>query len=476
MRFIVFGTGRFYRDRKGSFPKDVEIIAFVDNNSCLWGKTLDGVAIDNPANVMNYMFDRILLMSKSADEMRQQLLALKVDKKRIVAWSQFEKEFVHRKFYYLCESEKTKHKGRMLIISTFLGYSGGPVMALHAAKALQMNGYDVVLCADAGEKNFIDEIVAGGINVVIYPMISFLGREGVWRGGLVWIEQFDFVLVNTFLKIRCAYEISCCKPTVWWIHECSAKYEKYYPDTIERFAEYVDKIKTSAIDIVGVSSIARDNFNEYFPDCIHEILPYGIPDDGYTPKFHNSEDERIVFAIIGEFCERKGQREFLEAIKMLNNNERKNVEFWFIGKGTNSEYAKDVTLEAEQYEAVKILGELSREKMREMYGKIDVVVCASLEETMSIVLTEGMMHGKVCITTDKTGMAEYIVDRQNGCICEAGNIDSLYYCIKWVLENRREWDSIRMKARETYKRYFTIEKFADRLENTMLAAMGKRRQ
>lgn len=461
----------FYQGRKGLFPRDAKIIAFVDNNSSLWGKTLDGIVIDNPENVVNYMFDRILLMSKSADEMRQQLLTLKIDQKRIITWNQFDKEFIHGRFQFFCGNEILGHKGRILIISTSLGYSGGPVTTLYAAKALQMKGYDVVLCADGGEKNFIDEIVADGINVVICPVIPFLGREE-----LFWIKQFDLVLVNTFLLIQCAYEISCYKPTVWWIHECSAKYEKYYPDTIERFAEYIDKIRSSAIDIVGVSSIAKDNFNEYFSDCIHEILPYGISDDGYAPEFQSGEDEKIVFAIIGEFCERKGQREFLEAIKMLNSSERKNAEFWFIGKDTNSEYAKNVTLAAEQYESVKILGELSREKMREMYEKIDVVVCSSLEETMSIVLTEGMMYGKVCIATDKTGMAEYIVDRQNGCICEAGNIDSLYCCIKWALENRREWDSIGMKARETYKRYFSLEKFADRLENIMLTAMEKRRQ
>lgn len=389
MKLIIFGTGLFYHNRKEKIPKDIQIVTFIDNNRSLWAKTLDGIAIDRPENINKYIFDEIVLMSKKDEEMREQLLTLNVDRKKIVTWSQFEKKFIHGRFHFFCGNEAHGNKENILIISTPFGYHGAPITAVYAAKALQIKGYNVVLCAEGGNKRFIDEIVQEGLNIVLCPALPLLGKEERF-----WIRQFDVVLVNTLLMIQCAYEISHFKPTVWWLHECSEKYENYYPATLENYEEYADKIPISKLNFIGVSAIAKENFNKYFPGCIREILSYGIPDDGYLDFRKNNENDKIIFAVIGTFNIRKGQREFLEAVRLLEGIEREKAEFWIIGAGGKNKYTDSIENMAKQCRTVKIIGELTRRDMKKIYGKIDVVVCPSLEETMSIVLTEGMMYGK----------------------------------------------------------------------------------
>lgn len=465
MKLIIFGTGLFYQNRKMELPKSADILVFLDNNKEVWGKVLDGKKIVSPDSVENYEYDLILLMSKRDEEMKQQLLALHVEEEKIVTWNCFEKEHEHGKFRYFCGQRLHDAKAKILIISTPLGYTGAPLTALYAAMALSGKGYEVVLCAKGGNRKFINEVVLAGVHVVLCPAIPYLEEEE-----LFWMEQFDAVIVNTFLMLQCACMISRYRPTIWWIHECSEKYENYYTNTMNEFSEYVGQIQMTKMDIVGVSSIAKENFNFFFHDRIYQILPYGIPDKGGMVEPRQGTKNKCVFVVIGSICQRKGQREFLEAVKRLDSG---NAEFWIIGAGASNEYTDNIMKIAQQHNNIKVFGELSRHEMEIVYKEIDVVVCPSLEETMSIVLTEGMMYGKICITTDKTGMADYIMHGRNGLVCEAGNVDSLYSCMQWVLENIDRADEMRMEARKTYEQYFMLDRFADQLEEILLQARQK---
>ena len=113
------------------------------------------------------------------------------------------------------------------------------------------------------------------------------------------------------------------------------------------------------------------------------------------------------------------------------------------------------------------MGKLNRSEMYETYGKIDVVVCPSLEDSLPIVVTEGMMYGKTCIVSDKTGSARYIRNRENGLICKAGDPGDLCRQMRWVIHNREKLVAIGKKARRIYEQNFDIEIFGRRLENAL---------
>lgn len=82
---------------------------------------------------------------------------------------------------------------------------------------------------------------------------------------------------------------------------------------------------------------------------------------------------------------------------------------------------------------------------------------------MSLTITEGMMYGKVCITTDATGMADYIRSGENGFVVPTEDAKALARCMVDIIEQPERYADMRVAARRTYEEHFTPEIFAERL-------------
>lgn len=457
MRIVVFGTGKFYINRKQRLDKIMlfkdEVIAFVDNRA----KeiiTFEGVPVYHPESLRDVVFDRILLMSASADEMKRQLLALQIPKEKIITWEEYQRIGEHGKVSLYFQNLAVRPK-KVLLISQNLHYDGGSLACVYAAMALTLRGYQVWLGAPGGDSRFIREMVSEGVNIAICPSLPLINEDE-----LPWVDMFDFVIVNVLPMVACAYKISCRHPVLWWIHEAN----EVYPRVMKEFPQYMNVDQFEKIHIVAVSECAQQNFNERFPKAIKEIMPYGIP-DCYHAMGETQKDSTVVFAIIGNIYPLKGQDIFLQAIQTLTEREREKAEFWLIGgDGSDAQYVKQVRGVAESIRQVRFWGKLNRKEIMETYKRIDVVVCASWEETFSIVVTEGMMSRKVIIAADAVGHVRYIRDGDNGLVFETGNGKDLAGKIKWVMSHEQECETIRKNARKTYEEFFTLEKFGERLE------------
>lgn len=117
--------------------------------------------------------------------------------------------------------------------------------------------------------------------------------------------------------------------------------------------------------------------------------------------------------------------------------------------------------------SVKILGELDREEIDNLFSDIDVLVCTSLEETLSLTVVEAMMYGKICITTDTTGVAEYVRDGVNGFVIPCNNVNALREKMEWIIDNINKLESIKINARKTYEKYFNMDVFGENLTNAL---------
>lgn len=456
MKIIIFGTGRFYQERKEQISKDIEIIAFLDNNPRLQGTCMDGHPVIAPYAAGQLSYDKIVLMSVSEEAMKSQLLELGAEEDNIWYWERLVSEMHHGTFSLYCKDVKTiKNSGKkILIISTALNYDGGTIAAVYAARVLQERGNNVLLAAPGGDKAFINEITDDGIDVVLCPALPYLHREELFL-----VNQFDVVLVNVFQMLLCAYEISRIKPVMWWIHEPEELYEK----TLKRFRKYIDGNERRAIDIYAVSNIAQRNFNAYFPGSIKKTFSYGIPDENEDSALKENTGE-MIFAMVGMVCPRKAQDIFIKAIKQLNVQEKRKVQFWIIGFIGTDEYSSQIKEMAAEDESIKIKGLFTRKQMQEAYKKIDVIVCPSREDPLPIVITEGMMWEKPCIVSDRTGTAQYIEDGKNGFICKTGEPGDLREKMRRIIHNQGKLTEIGRKARHTYETHFSMKSFGERLE------------
>ncbi len=460
MKVIIFGVGNYYLEQKERLKSysDIEILAYTDNNAALWGKKIDEVEIVSPDSIRQFQYDVIVIMSTYGAEIYHQLIGLRVEKKRILSWEKV--CAVHEQGnidIYPARQDWSNKKEKILIISTDLDYNGGSLAAAYAAISLMKGGnVSVVLAAPGGNKDFIQEITDWGIPIVICHALPYL-----FEAEKRWIQQFHMVIVNVFQMIPCACEISKRCPTLWWIHEPSI----WYKPVIARYPDCIDVDRLSNINIYAVSQIAQRNFNKIFKNRITQTLAVGIPDMGKVEKDRKDRAKKLVFAMIGAVESLKAQDVFLDAVSKIGNLVQ--AEFWIIGKLSDNEYCHQIRDRASKLKSVRLLGKMNKKQIYDVFTEIDVVVCASREETLSMTIIEAMMFGKVCVTTDTTGIADYIENGVNGFVIPSNDVSVLAERMNWIAGHRNQASELGRAARRTFEQYFTLETLGRNMEKAI---------
>lgn len=462
MRIVVFGTGRFFANRKNELYKiNDNIVAFIDNkiSNC---ESFEGYNVFNPEECKRLKFDKVILMSLEYNEMRKQLINIGIDETKIYSWEQYKCERLRGQIHLYIENLGGSKKN-VLVVSTNLNYDGGSLAALYAVRALMECNYTVWLAVPKVDERLLAEVRCMGVNIAICPGLPYISEKE-----LHWIKKFNYVIVNVFQMIECAYKIREVIPVVWWIHE--PLYDSnVYEETFKKFPKYRKK-NLSKIHTVAVSEKPRENFNLYFPDMINKLMPYGIPDEYEMSNVIDSSHRDMVFCIIGSINKRKAQMIFVEAAIKIIQLGYKNVSFWLIGNYESDLYCTNIKNEIKFYDEIKLCGLMTRQDLNNVFYHIDILVCCSIEDPLPIVVTEGMMHGKVCIVSDAVGQASMINNAENGFVTKTGDVDELSRTMEWVILHRNELDDIKKKSRELYEKYFTMEKFGERLERELLEA------
>lgn len=457
MKVIAFGCGNYYQEQKEKLRSfgEIEIAAFTDNNPSLWNKAVDGIKVIPPHSIPTVEHDKIMIVSTYVCAIYEQLLAMGVEENRVIVWERHFKESLKDDMRVL-EAVNNKGMGKkVLIISQELTYDGGAMAAVYAAMAVNGMGMAAVLCIPGGNKKLIDEVYRQGITVAICPALPY-----IFESRKEWIRQFDAVIVNLLTMAESAYEISRIRPTLWWIHEVRS----IYGPVMRSNTAFMHTREISKINIYAVSGIACRNFNSMIGGCAQKMLTLGIPDKARACRTER-KNKKMIFAIVGSIERRKAQDLFVEAAKMTDREEES--ELWIIGRQFDADYSRKIKEMAKDNDAVKILGELTREEIDALYPGIDVIVCASHEETLSITVIEGMMHGKACITTENTGIAEYIENGINGFVIPCNDAAMLAEKMRRLIDNKDKLADIGANARKTYEKYFTMETFGENLEKAL---------
>lgn len=453
MKIVLFGMGEVYEKNKDKISKDDVIIAFLDNNEQLQGTEYEGIPIYEPKEVRNLPYENIVIISTYFIQMRDQLIQLGCEREHILYYEEYISRQKSGQLSVFYGKNSGQDKKKYLIITNPLGYHGGAIVAAYAALELQNKGYEAVIASPEGNKRFVDEFHKQGITFVVYPNLQY----ATWDE-LFWIKDFDRIIVNTYPMILCAIEISKHREVVVWLHENDIAYPgmNFWKDII------VQNIFNANLSMYAVSSVARENFFHNVAKAQIGLLPYGIPDRNRKIQ---KKDEKLTFAIIGTIQPIKRQMLFLEAVRLLNQS-CSHCEFLIIGgeRETEVDYVQKVIKEAENFENVHIMGERTRDALEEIYPQIDVVVVPSSQEAMSLVTTEAMMYGKVCILSDIAGMADYVEDGKNGFIFRSDDVNSLVKHMAYCIENREKLRVLGGNARKTYSQYFSMKAFGDRLE------------
>lgn len=459
VRIVIFGTGLFWENRKDLVLNTADVVCFLDNAPEKMDHYLCGKIIDSPENIFKYDYDYVIIMSKYVDEMKGQLVRLGVAEEIIWVWKDFKCNTLRDCCeYHINDGDR---KWDTVIIANEMGYDGGTIAAVYAAKALMQRGQKVILCAWRCDTQYLGEIRRDGLDVLIAPILEYDISSEVMK----IIEESQYVLVNVFPMLPIVARLNGRRPVLWWIHEA----EECYGPTMEKFLGYADASYFDQVHIKAVGRTAKDNFNSHFPGRIASTMPYGIPDDVNSGTqcliAAGQEGEKntpVTFAVVGGLCDRKAQDVFVDAVKLLDSTERTKAKFLIIGND-NNEFGRRVHKMAQGIDEIIFTGKLSREEIKKVYPKIDVLVCSSREDIVPIVVTEAMMYGKACVLTDRTGSMDFIQDGEDGMICRTDDAGDLCEKMRFFISHPKEAERMGQAGRKIYEEYFTMDRFADNL-------------
>lgn len=465
MRIAIYGVGGYYekrcRELISLMAKEDELVAVFDRKF-VNKMEIDGLPAINPKLVKSVDFDCIIIMSVHVEEIYDSLCNLGVDKEKIYNWKQYRAEKTGGSVI----KYNSMFSGRgesVFVISNPLRYDGGSMAAIYLCMALRANNYHVCISSEVVEEELKELLLKNGIDLAVCEDIPYIGKKL-----MQWISSFSIVIINVFPNIHATCILNRIKPVLWWIHE-SDIYGKIYSKTFEMYPAYRKNAKIDAVNVVAVSENACNNFKRYYPYADVRIMPYGLPDESFHNKVGST---KLVFAIIGTVSYLKGQDVFVEAAVKVMTKKNKNVEFWLVGNDT-SDYAQKLVSKVIGKDFIKVKGEVNRSEMKKMFSAIDVVVSASREDSLPIVVSEGMMNSKTCIISDAIGSVKYIRNMESGIIFSSQDAVDLSQKMLWCIDNRNLLRKIGDNARKVYESVFSMESFGKRLEKEIIYTKNK---
>lgn len=442
LQILIWGTGNYYQRYKDRFT-DHDVLALIDNAVEKQGRIIDNVLIISPMDIKKYNYDYIVVLVAQYKDIGMQLTDMEIAESKIIyptdekKFGRFRKVVVHGK----------QVKGEILLISHEMNMRGAPLMLLEMAKLIKQEGFLVHVAAmeygDLGDKYLIE-----GIPVMGFDDFLFSEQE-IKR----YFKDYKLIIVNTLALSDLIDRLASIDASVyWWIHEEWSAYHILNP-------KKDINLKRNNLHLYGVGNRAIRAFSEYFGNNKKiENLQWGLPEEGIRCKKKGTT--KVIFAVIGSVCKIKGQDILLEIVEETKNKIFENVQIWIIGDINDADRKQ-----FERYgECFKIWGEVNHDDMLQLYNEVDIVMSTSRNDTMSVVLIEGMMNKKVCLTSDGTGVSDYIVNHENGIVYDRNNKENLLQEMIWIMNHKEQWEDIGEKAYKLYQNNFSENMFHNQIK------------
>ena len=349
----------------------------------------------------------------------------------------------------------------LLFVSHDLSLSGAPIMLFHAARWCHENGIFVVVIAP-NDGPLREKLIDLGVPVIIDPLVAS-GHPSFAD----FARDFDCVLANSLKSTAVARALQKEDvPVVWWIHEPGSVGEHY----LREDAELRSALPLAELVLAPSERTARTY--RPFTDRPVKVLRNAIPDLGLSPRNKSDGTRSLRFVLLASIEPRKGQDIFVQALASLPDELKKGAEFQVAGRILDPDFWLKVDRLAAPLKNFSVMGALDHADAIELLRQADVVVCASRDEAMPVVILEALSLGKALIATTVGGVLEMLVDGDDALLVRPEEPEALAAAIRRLLEQPELIPQLGERARETYERQFTLDRFGRDLRAFIDEAMA----
>jgi len=177
------------------------------------------------------------------------------------------------------------------------------------------------------------------------------------------------------------------------------------------------------------------------------VIYHGISDKSATAFSTSSggDGEGLHIGYVGRMVSEKGVPILLKAAKRLEE-EGARFQLTLVGDGPERVQIESLAHSLRFQNCVRFLGELRGDDLDKAVRLLQVVVMPSQwEETAGLAAIEQMMRGGVVVAADIGGLSEVV--GESGLKFPAGDSESLYACLRKLIQQPALFDSLRVAAR-----------------------------
>ena len=365
------------------------------------------------------------------------------------------------------DEEDDRHqtaKRRILFVSHEMTLSGAPILLAHLVGWLKAYGWDPVVVAP--EDGAAAEMFRGyGVELVIEPGLLSDPNHAALRS---MILPFDLVVANTLAAYRAVQAAQWeHAPVLWYLHETLVALE-----LMEKISDLRPAL-AAADALVTPTEAAAAIYRSFTNRPIH-VLPHGYPAVKGPPSLPGRP---FTFVTIATYEPRKGQDVLLEAIHELHPDMRWRASFQMAGRALDKPFREALRERSESIPNVQLLGPQNHQAAIDLLSSADVLICASRDETMPIVLLEAMSLGKAIICTQVGGVREWLRDDANALLVPPENPRAMAIAIARCVGDRALVRRLGDAARKTFAEHFQLDVFGRRFvkiaEQTIATARTK---
>ncbi len=175
------------------------------------------------------------------------------------------------------------------------------------------------------------------------------------------------------------------------------------------------------------------------PPEIEKVLNLNIPREQIRERF-GVDPQKFVVLSVGQFIDRKGRREILNAAKKLIEDGQEIQFLWLTQTDLNS-VDRDLIESFKLEENFKLIKSETVGKERldilNFFLIADIFALPSYVEGLPIALLEAMALGIPSISTNVNAIPEAVKDHQTGLLIAPGNSDELVVAIKKLKDDSR---------------------------------------
>ncbi|MBA3651194.1 MAG: glycosyltransferase, partial [Chthoniobacterales bacterium] len=335
----------------------------------------------------------------------------------------------------------------LLFVSHDLSLSGAPIMLYHAARWCRENGVFVVVLSpkDGPLREKLQEL---GVPVVIDPLVAS-GHPSFAH----FARDFDCVVANSIRSKAVAPALKKeAVPVLWWIHEPGSVGEHYLREDTELRAAF------PLAEFILAPSERTARIYRPFTDRPVKALLNAIPDLGVSPV-GPTRGRRLRFVLLASIEPRKGQDIFVEALTLLPPELLEKAEFQLAGRILDPDFWLKVDRIAAPLKNLSVTGALDHADAIGLMRNADVIVSPSRDEALPVVILEALSLGKALVASTVGGVLEILVDGEDALLVRPEAPEALAAALRRLLENPDLIPQLGEKARETYERQFTLDRF-----------------